>query len=72
MGGLSVTAQAVEIATTVSDSFTSEDTIDGLLGLAFSDLNTVSPTPQTTFFDTAKPSLDQALFTADLKYKAGK
>lgn len=72
VGGLSVTAQAVEVATKVSSSFTSEDSIDGLLGLAFSDLNTVTPTQQTTFFDTAKSSLDEQLFTADLKYQAGK
>lgn len=70
VGGLSVTGQAVELAKTVSSSFTSDAAIHGLLGLAFSTLNTVSPTPQTTFFDTAKANLDQAVFTADLKYQA--
>lgn len=68
VGGLSVASQAVEIATTVSSSFTSESETDGLLGLAFSSLNTVSPTQQKTFFDNAKSSLDSPLFTADLKY----
>lgn len=72
VGALSVANQAVEIATTVSSSFSSESETDGLLGLAFSSLNTVSPTPQKTFFDNAKASLDSPLFTADLKYHTGK
>lgn len=72
VGGLSVTGQAVELATTVSSSFTSDSSIDGLVGLAFSNLNTVSPTPQTTFFDTAKAHLDAEVFTADLKHSARK
>ncbi|UQC87582.1 endothiapepsin [Colletotrichum lupini] len=73
VGGLTVTGQAVEAASTVSDSFTSESDLDGLLGLGFSNINTVSPTQQTTFFDTAKSKLDSFLFTADLKHgTAGK
>ncbi|GKT64158.1 secreted aspartic proteinase precursor [Colletotrichum tofieldiae] len=73
VGGLSVTGQAVEAASTVSDSFTSESDLDGLLGLGFSNINTVEPTQQTTFFDTAKSKLTAPLFTADLKHnKAGK
>lgn len=70
VGGLSVTAQAVESAQTVSSSFTSEGNLDGLLGLAFSSINTVSPRQQTTFFDTAKSKLPSPLFTVDLKYNA--
>lgn len=72
VGGLSVTGQAVELAKTVSSTFTSDSTTDGLLGLAFSSLNTVSPTPQKTFFDTAKASLDAEVFTADLQFHARK
>ncbi|WYZ44650.1 hypothetical protein EsH8_VII_001086 [Colletotrichum jinshuiense] len=73
VGGLTVTGQAVEAASTVSDSFTSESDLDGLLGLGFSNINTVEPTQQNTFFDTAKSSLTSPLFTADLKHgKAGK
>lgn len=68
VGGLSVASQAVEVAQKVSSSFTSESTIDGLLGLAFSSLNTVSPTSQKTFFDNAKSSLTSPVFTADLNY----
>ncbi|KAK1964590.1 secreted aspartic proteinase precursor [Colletotrichum sublineola] len=73
VGGLSVTGQAVEAASTVSDSFSQESYLDGLLGLSFSSINQVSPRQQTTFFDTAKSKLDSPLFTADLKHnKAGK
>ncbi|KAJ0151090.1 Endothiapepsin, partial [Colletotrichum tanaceti] len=73
VGSLTVTSQAVEAASTVSASFTSESALDGLLGLGFSNINAVRPTQQTTFFDTAKSELDAPLFTVDLKHnKAGK
>jgi len=72
VGGLTVKSQAVESAQKVSSSFSSDANNDGLLGLAFSSLNTVSPTPQKTFFDNAKASLDSPVFTADLKHDARK
>ncbi|KAK3328772.1 secreted aspartic proteinase precursor [Apodospora peruviana] len=67
VGGLSVKYQAVESAQQVSKEFTADSNNDGLLGLAFSVLNTVQPTQQNTFFDNAKASLDTPVFTADLK-----
>lgn len=67
IGGLAVTNMAVEVATKVSSEFTSDNDMDGLLGLGFSNINTVSPTQQKTFFDKAKGSLDDAVFTVDLK-----
>lgn len=67
VGGLSVYPMAVEAATDVSAEFTADEDIDGLLGLAFGKLNTVSPKKQKTFFEAARASLDKYLFTADLK-----
>lgn len=64
---MTATSQAVEAATSVSSSFTQDTDNDGLLGLAFSTINTVSPTQQKTFFDTVKSSLAKPLFAADLK-----
>ncbi|KAL3444591.1 aspartic peptidase domain-containing protein [Aspergillus insuetus] len=60
--------QAVEAAVYVSPEFVSNPFSSGLLGLAFSTLNTVSPIPQLTYFDNVLPTLKQPLFTADLKH----
>lgn len=67
VGGLSVYPMAVEAATDVSAEFTADMDIDGLLGLAFSKLNTVSPKKEKTFFEAARATLDKYVFTADLK-----
>lgn len=69
VGGLSVQAQAVESAKKVSDQF-AKGANDGLLGLAFSSINTVKPTQQKTWFDNIAQSLDAPVFTADLKHNA--
>src|ERR1700760_2686271 len=66
-GQVTATSQAVEAATSISSAFVSDTDNDGLVGLAFSSINTVSPKPVNTFFDTVKSSLDQAVFCADLK-----
>jgi aspergillopepsin I len=68
VGGVTVTGQAVELATSVSSSFQS-DPGDGLLGLAFSSINTVTPNQQKTFFDNALSSLASPVFTAALNAK---
>ncbi|KKA30396.1 hypothetical protein TD95_003981 [Thielaviopsis punctulata] len=70
VGGLAVQSQAVESALKASDEFTSESALSGLMGLAFSTLNTVQPKQQTTFFDTASSNLTSKLFTADLQHNA--
>jgi hypothetical protein len=67
VGPVTATSQAVEAATQVSAQFTEDTDNDGLLGLAFSTINTVRPTKQTTFFDTVKSTLKQKLFAVDLK-----
>ncbi|GAM83863.1 hypothetical protein ANO11243_018530 [Dothideomycetidae sp. 11243] len=66
IGGVTATSQAVEAATSISSSFV-QDPSDGLVGLAFSSINTVTPDQATTFFDTVSSSLASALFTARLK-----
>ncbi|KAH6661029.1 aspartic peptidase domain-containing protein [Truncatella angustata] len=70
IGGATVTQQAVELATAVSKSFVQDTNNNGLLGLAFSKLNTVKPAQQKTFFDNVMPSLAEPLFTADLRANA--
>ncbi|KAL1633813.1 hypothetical protein SLS56_002692 [Neofusicoccum ribis] len=66
IGGATVTKQAIEMATAVSQSFVEDTNTDGLVGLAFSKINTVKPQQQKTFFDNIMADLDQPVFTADL------
>ncbi|KAL2070520.1 hypothetical protein VTL71DRAFT_13546 [Oculimacula yallundae] len=70
IGGATVNQQAVEMATAVSQSFVADQNSNGLVGLAYSKINTVKPTKQKTFFDNAMPSLAMPLFTADLRKAA--
>lgn len=48
LGGMPIKNQAVERATYVSKDFFSSQTASGLLGLAFSSINTVKPNPVVT------------------------
>lgn len=67
VGATTATSQAVEAAQSISAQFQQDTDNDGLLGLAFSQLNTVRPNAQKTFFDSVKGSLAAPIFTADLK-----
>lgn len=70
IGGATVTSQAIELATDVSTSFVQDTASNGLVGLAFSKLNTVQPQQQKTFFDNALSTLPEPVFTADLRHAA--
>lgn len=69
IGGVTVTAQAVEAATSASSLFVGETAADGLMGMAFIGLNTVRPTPQKSFFTNAMPSLASKLFAVTLRHQ---
>jgi hypothetical protein len=66
VGGATATKQAVELATVVSKAFVSDENNDGLLGLAFGQINTVAPEKQKCFFENIAEQLEEKLFTADL------
>jgi hypothetical protein len=70
VGAVTATSQAVEAATSVSAQFSQDVDTDGLLGLAMSSINTVSPQSQSTWFDTVKSQLAKPLFAVTLKYHA--
>ena len=70
VGGAIVKKQCVELADEATGTFQSDRASDGLLGLAFSSINTVQPQPQKTFFENIMGHLDQPVFTADLEDNA--
>ncbi|KAK3319422.1 aspartic-type endopeptidase-like protein [Apodospora peruviana] len=70
IGGLTVAQQVVEAAQQVSESFSEDPSIDGLVGLGFDSLNSVSPTPAKTWFTNVKSQLTLPVFAADLKHNA--
>lgn len=67
VGGAVAPQQAVELATEVTDTFVRDINNGGLMGLAFSSINGVRPQKQKTFFENVMPSLQEPLFTADLR-----
>jgi len=69
LGGLTIKNQAIELADTMSDQFV-QGTGDGLLGLAFGSINTVTPEPVQTPVENMISQQDipasAELFTAKL------
>jgi len=70
IGRATATSQAVECATSISSKLLSDTSNDGLLGLGFPNINTVSPKQVLPFFQTIQSSLPSPVFTAALKYHA--
>jgi hypothetical protein len=69
LGKACFTNQAVETAQDVSYEFSLDSNTDGLLGLGFSNINSVTPVGQSTWFDNMASSLIEPLFTVNLKHK---
>jgi hypothetical protein len=67
IGGATATSQAVEVATAISSSFAADPNSNGLVGLAFKQLNTVTPQKQSTFFETIMDQLAMPVFSADME-----
>jgi len=67
VGGSTVEVQAIGLPDEVSESFITDSASNGLVGLAFTKLNTMEPTQQKTFFDNVVSELSQPVFTAQLK-----
>ncbi|KPI38111.1 Aspartic protease PEP3 [Cyphellophora attinorum] len=66
IGGSTVAQQAIGLPDVVSESFIVDSQSNGLVGLAFSKLNTIEPQRQNTFFENVLPDLSQPVFTAQL------
>lgn len=60
VGGLAIQNQTIELAKTLSTQFT-QDTGDGLLGLAFGSINTVTPGPAQTPVEVRFPVAKKGL-----------
>ena len=59
--------QAVQSAVDVSSSIALDSFSSGIIGMAFSQANTVRPTKQKTYFENIKDQLAEPLFTVNLK-----
>ncbi|KAH7023977.1 aspartic peptidase domain-containing protein [Ilyonectria destructans] len=67
IGDTFVNSQAVQSATKVSSSIADDTFSSGIMGMAFSSLNSVRPTQQKTYFENLQSSLAQPIFTANLQ-----
>lgn len=67
IGGAVVESQAVEIATNVSLQFENLES-DGLVGLGFTNGNTVVPNQQKTFFDNIAKDLESPILGVSLHH----
>uniref|UniRef100_A0A093UM48 Aspartic protease pep1 n=1 Tax=Talaromyces marneffei PM1 TaxID=1077442 RepID=A0A093UM48_TALMA len=70
IGGVIAPNQTVEAALQVSESFIRDLNNDGLVGLAFPNINMISPGPQNTFFANVMDTLAKPVFAVTLKHQA--
>jgi hypothetical protein len=68
IGGQTMKNVIVEVATKVSNQFSSDKTYSGLLGLAWPRLSTIRPARQESFFFQFIDSLERPLFTVDINH----
>ncbi|OQD71361.1 hypothetical protein PENPOL_c001G10676 [Penicillium polonicum] len=66
IGGVKFAGQSFGLPTDISQTFADDTKSNGLVGLGFSSINTVTPKRQNTFFDNVAPSLDEPVFTVRL------
>lgn len=66
IGGVKVAGQSFGLPTDISQTFADDTKSNGLVGLGFSSINTVTPKRQNTFFDNVAPNLDEPVFTVRL------
>lgn len=71
IGGATVEKQSIGLPTDISESFAQDTSSNGLVGLAFSKVNTVKPEKQKSFFENAAGSLDEPVMTAHLNGNTG-
>ncbi|KAK6508892.1 Type I transmembrane sorting receptor [Arthrobotrys musiformis] len=67
VGSATVTSQAIQAATAVTENFVKNSAVDGLFGLGYARLNSVSPERTETWFANAMKTLKSSVFTADLR-----
>ncbi|KAL5606028.1 uncharacterized protein BROUX77_003221 [Berkeleyomyces rouxiae] len=69
--GYSLTSynQAVQLAIAASRFWNLKD-VSGVMGMAFSSRNAITPEPQPNFFDNVVEKLDEKVFTVDMKHLA--
>jgi hypothetical protein len=71
IGGLTVVGQAIELASDVSTEFQDDPFADGILGLAFTKLNHVTPTQQMPWFLNIIYYLLLPVFSVNFKVGSG-
>lgn len=70
IGDFAITNQAIGVASDAGGSFLQNNLADGIMGLAFSSLNTIRPKTTNIIGDNLAKFLPYPVFTADLKHKA--